>query len=78
MRVEGLEAFFAGTMYAKVVPNCLIKRLVEFGKVGFLAFRDGLCPEPWPVKRGLFTKMTQKIKFFENSGKVVFRAKLRR
>ena len=74
MRFEGLEAFFAGTMYAKVAPNCLIKRLVKSGKVEFLTSRGGLGSEPWPVQRGLFTKMTQKIKFFAKSGKVVFGA----
>ena len=74
MRFEGLEAFMRVTVAISLYPNCLIKRLVKFGKIDFSTFRGGLCPEPRPVQRGLFTKIDPKTDFFENSRGVVFRA----
>ena len=73
MRFEGLEAFLRATVAISCPPNCLIKRLVKFGKNEFSTSKGGLSPEPWPA-RAQMTKMTQKIKFFAKSGKVVSRA----
>ena len=73
MRKEGLEAFLRATVAISLYPNCLIKRLVKFGKINFSTSRGGLGPEPWPVQRS-DDKNDPKINFFAKSGKVVFRA----
>ena len=74
MRFEGLGAFLRATVAISLPPNCLIKRLVKFGKVDFSTSKGWSGPRAVAGPRGLFTKMTQKIKFFAKSGKVVFRA----
>ena len=78
MRFEGLEAFLRATVAISLPPNCLIKRLVKFGKVNFLTSTGWSGPRVMDGPKEVSHKNDPKIKFFAKSGKVVFRANSRR
>ena len=66
--------FLKATVAISCPPNCLIKRLVKFGKIDFSTSRGGLGPEPWAVQRS-DDKNDSKNKVFCKVGKSGFQGK---
>ena len=72
MSFEGLEAFLRATVAISLPPNCLIKRLVKFGKVDFSTSKRGVLGLSRGRSKGSFHKNDPKNKVFGKVGKSGF------
>ena len=64
MRFEDLEAFLRATVEILIHPNCLIKRLVKFGKVDFSTSKGWSGPRAMAGPKGSDGKNDPKNKVF--------------